>query len=39
MCRFRAITGGKIVKDVVLYTYRKRLEEPSRVEGKGYQYA
>ena len=33
MCRYRCLSGGKSIKDVVLYTYRKRYEEPSRTEG------
>ena len=32
-CRYRSINGGSSVKDVVLYTYRKKYEEPDRTEG------
>ena len=35
LCRFRQYTcsTGKTIKDVVLYTYRKKFEEPQRTEG------
>ena len=32
-CRYRSINGGPTISDVVLYTHRKKFEEPDRTEG------
>ena len=32
-CSYRTVNGGTVIKDVILYTYRKKLEEPDRTEG------
>jgi len=32
-CRYRAITGGAVIKDMILYSHRKKFVAPSRSEG------
>ena len=32
-CRYRALNGGPSIADMILYTHRKKFEEPERPEG------
>ncbi|CAG5099416.1 Oidioi.mRNA.OKI2018_I69.XSR.g16517.t1.cds [Oikopleura dioica] len=32
-CRYRAVTGGAVIKDMILYSHRKKFVAPARNEG------